>query len=53
MPTAVVDDQDARVEYTGHWSIGGSAVNYLNTLHSSNESGAAFTFNFNGDLLHT
>ncbi len=44
----IVDDQDADVSYTGSWTSAGSALEYSQTIHASNETGASMSYNFTG-----
>lgn len=48
MSTVIVDDQDARVSYSGSWTRAGSDVNYSGTVTSSNVADSSLTFTFSG-----
>ncbi|KAK0236791.1 hypothetical protein EDD85DRAFT_587587 [Armillaria nabsnona] len=47
----IVDDQDANVSYTGSWTSAGSALEYSQTIHASNETGASMSYNFTGTYI--
>ncbi|KAG7447247.1 uncharacterized protein BT62DRAFT_71372 [Guyanagaster necrorhizus] len=47
----IVDDQDADVSYTGSWISAGSALEYSETIHASNETGASMSYNFTGTYI--
>lgn len=47
----IVDDQDADVSYTGTWTSAGSALEYSQTIHASNETGASMSYNFTGTYI--
>ncbi|KAK0463104.1 uncharacterized protein EV420DRAFT_1732556 [Desarmillaria tabescens] len=47
----IVDDQDADVAYTGSWTSAGSAMEYSQTIHASNETGASMSYNFTGTYI--
>lgn len=48
----IIDDQDARIKYSGLWTNAGSDVNYNHTLSSSNATGATMSFTFSGTSVY-
>ena len=44
----IVDDLDAQLAYTGHWTVAGTDAHYGQSLHSSSEKDASVTFEFTG-----
>ncbi|THU93860.1 hypothetical protein K435DRAFT_581226, partial [Dendrothele bispora CBS 962.96] len=47
----IIDDQDARITYSGQWSLAGSEMDFRHTLFSSQNSGASASFTFNGSSI--
>ncbi|KAK7062918.1 hypothetical protein VNI00_000416 [Paramarasmius palmivorus] len=55
----VVDDTDQRLQYSGAWSLdtgsfderGSYGAPYRRTMHGTNETGASFSFDFEGDYI--
>jgi hypothetical protein len=48
----IVDDQDASIQYTGHWNTAGQLADFSRTA-SAGSSGDSMSFSFSGRLwLH-
>ncbi|KAE9406111.1 hypothetical protein BT96DRAFT_281500 [Gymnopus androsaceus JB14] len=48
--TFIVDDQDASIEYTGHWNVSGQQPDFSHTA-SSGSAGATMSFSFSGNFI--
>ncbi|KAI0821863.1 hypothetical protein BC628DRAFT_782144 [Trametes gibbosa] len=46
-----IDDTSPRLQYSGNWAQGGTAQEYLETSHSSSNTGSFVKFTFNGTFV--